>query len=411
MSLDIHDLEKIFNEAVVPMIVTDANLDEPGPKIVYTNKAFEQMSGYSKEELQDKTPRILQGEQSDRKMLDKLKETLKRGEHFHGQTVNYKKDGTPYNVEWTITPIYGDDEQIKYFYSIQKDVTFETQYNEIVQNIIDKQHDIIVVSNGKSLTYVNQRFKDFFGVSSLEEYLQHSDCICDNFLEIDGYYYKNEKDEDWIKALLKLPHEERRVNMVGPNNTPEAFQVDIESFNGNRSIVTFTNITHLIKEKDEYKDKAFRDSLTQAYSREFLKQNIDEIREKFETSDLGLMLFDIDHFKKVNDNHGHNVGDAILKKLVRVVSKNLRHEDFLIRWGGEEFIVICGIKNIEELETIAEKLRTKIEQAKFQKISKLTVSFGITLIKTGEEILKSVKRADDALYVSKENGRNQVSYR
>lgn len=409
MSLDINDLEKIFDEAVVPMVITDAMLDEPGPKIIFTNRAFEKMTGYTKDELRDKTPRILQGDKSDRKVLDELKETLQKGEHFHGKTINYRKDGSPYNVEWTITPIYGDDKNIKYFYSIQKDITLESQYNEIVQSIIDKQHDIIVISNGKKLTYVNQRFKEFFDVSSLDEYLLHSNCICDNFIAMRGYYYQKNEDEDWIQSLLELPYEKRRVTMLGLDNTAEAFQVDIDYFSSSKSIVTFSNITHLITEKEEYKNKAYRDSLTRAYSREFLKQNIDEIREKFKSSALGLMLFDIDHFKEVNDTYGHNLGDSVLKKLVKIVSRNLRYEDYLIRWGGEEFIAICSVKNIQELETIAEKLRSKIESASFEKISKLTVSLGITLIKKHENIQESIQRADEALYTSKENGRNRVS--
>lgn len=105
------------------VLITDADLVAPGPRILWVNRAYEALTGYSSSELQGSTPRRLQGPRTDRQLLDRLKETLTRGETFHGETVNYRKDGTPYWVEWDIAPVRNDDGTVEYFVSIQRDVT------------------------------------------------------------------------------------------------------------------------------------------------------------------------------------------------------------------------------------------------------------------------------------------------
>lgn len=105
------------------ILITDAGLDAPGPRILWINRAYEGLTGYSAEDLVGQTPRILQGPATDRTVLDALVATLRTGKSFHGETVNYKKDGTPYWVEWDIAPVLGDDGTVEYFVSIQRDIT------------------------------------------------------------------------------------------------------------------------------------------------------------------------------------------------------------------------------------------------------------------------------------------------
>ena len=98
-------LETAVEQAKEAVLITSARLDPPGPEILFVNPAFSEMTGYSQEEVLDKTPRILQGPKSDRAMLQRLREALSRGEPFSGETINYRKDGGEYYVEWDITPI------------------------------------------------------------------------------------------------------------------------------------------------------------------------------------------------------------------------------------------------------------------------------------------------------------------
>lgn len=122
---------------------------------------------------------------------------------------------------------------------------------------------------------------------------------------------------------------------------------------------------------------------------------------------FSFVLVDIDHFKKVNDAHGHDVGDIILKGTAELFQENVRRSDFLARWGGEEFILVCPDTNLEQAHIVAELLRKKLEQAEMSDGIKVTASFGVsTLSQPDLDIL--FKNADLALYDAKNLGRNKV---
>ena len=112
-------LETAVAQAKEAVLITSAELDSPGPEILFVNPAFSEMTGYSQEEVLRKTPRILQGPKSERAMLQRLRETLSRGEPFSGETINYRRDGSEYYVEWDITPIRTGSGEISHFLSIQ----------------------------------------------------------------------------------------------------------------------------------------------------------------------------------------------------------------------------------------------------------------------------------------------------
>jgi PAS domain S-box-containing protein len=136
------------NEAVV---ITDAHLDPPGPRIEFVNAAFTQMTGYAPDDVLGKTPRILQGPDTDRSVLSRLKATLQRGEPFQGETVNYRKSGEPYRVQWSITPVRDDDGRVTHFVSVQRDVTerrVAEQHQARLAAIVESTDDAIY---GKTL--------------------------------------------------------------------------------------------------------------------------------------------------------------------------------------------------------------------------------------------------------------------
>jgi diguanylate cyclase (GGDEF)-like protein len=129
---------------------------------------------------------------------------------------------------------------------------------------------------------------------------------------------------------------------------------------------------------------------------------------------FSIILFDIDHFKKINDTHGHDAGDSVLKGMADLVKNSLRDQDHFARWGGEEFIIILPDTTLYNAKEVAEKLRGFIEQASFEhrnKKIKITCSFGVTAMKSSEEDVYMdvlIKEADDALYKAKHRGRNRV---
>jgi len=127
---------------------------------------------------------------------------------------------------------------------------------------------------------------------------------------------------------------------------------------------------------------------------------------------LAFLYIDLDHFKKVNDQHGHQVGDIMLIKFTDIVGKCLRKSDLLGRVGGEEFAVVLFETDMESARIVAEKIRLKVEEASYQyedKLVKMTTSIGLSQIEAENDSLESIqKRADKALYIAKESGRNRV---
>ncbi|MEX2523356.1 MAG: PAS domain-containing protein [Gammaproteobacteria bacterium] len=118
-----HGLNAAIEQSDYAVVITTAELDPPGPTIVHVNAAMRNMTGYTREELLGATPRILQGPDTDRAVLDRLVANLRAGDSSEGYTWNYKKDGTPCLVEWTITRMYVKDEDVDYFLSVQREVT------------------------------------------------------------------------------------------------------------------------------------------------------------------------------------------------------------------------------------------------------------------------------------------------
>lgn len=158
---------------------------------------------------------------------------------------------------------------------------------------------------------------------------------------------------------------------------------------------------------------ASHDELTGIYNRASFNFYFNDVFDKKNKDfSAGLFLIDVDHFKRVNDTYGHDVGDSVLKKLVASVNQVLPGNAVFCRWGGEEFV--CIIENIrkEQALSIAERIRNKIESTKFTPVPKITISLGVTIVDDTSESHKEVfKKIDDALYEAKEGGRNKVVFK
>jgi PAS domain S-box-containing protein len=138
-------------EAKEAILITSADLNLPGPEILFLNPAFTEMTGYTEAEVLHKTPRILQGPKTDRGLLQQLRESLSQGQGFSGETVNYRKDGTEYFVEWDIAPVRDATGRIKYFISVQRNVTerkqAEAQLAELFRQVEKSRNDLLSILN------------------------------------------------------------------------------------------------------------------------------------------------------------------------------------------------------------------------------------------------------------------------
>ncbi|EQC51377.1 GGDEF domain-containing protein [Bacteriovorax sp. DB6_IX] len=168
---------------------------------------------------------------------------------------------------------------------------------------------------------------------------------------------------------------------------------------------------------DKLNLEANTDGHTGCYNKTYFNNKIDmEVKKsKVTGSPLSLIVFDLDHFKKLNDNYGHDAGDFVLKELANLIRNNgVREDDIFARYGGEEFVILLPKTNLKQSYEIAERLRKVVESHDFiYDGSKLPVTASIGVsdyrkgVSTGTDLFK---RADEAVYKSKEGGRNQVNF-
>jgi diguanylate cyclase (GGDEF)-like protein len=156
---------------------------------------------------------------------------------------------------------------------------------------------------------------------------------------------------------------------------------------------------------------AYTDSLTHIYNRlhfaHFLDAEMDKVNRYGGV--FSLIFFDLDHFKKVNDNYGHLVGDQVLEQITRIVSRANRSADIFARYGGEEFIILAPETDLRGASIHAERLRRDIEAFDFETVGHITSSFGVTEFRANKDSVESLlDRVDKALYLAKEFGRNRV---
>lgn len=155
---------------------------------------------------------------------------------------------------------------------------------------------------------------------------------------------------------------------------------------------------------------AARDPLTKAFNRRALNNLISAEIAREENLNFGLIILDIDDFKKVNDTYGHITGDQVLVRVAKVINENLREEDYFCRWGGEEFLLMIH-GNENEFEIAAERIRVSIEKQVFQEEEQefsITATLGIAQYQNGLQIRTLIDMADQKLYYGKKHGKNQV---
>ncbi|MFO0615224.1 MAG: GGDEF domain-containing protein [Polyangiaceae bacterium] len=216
------------------------------------------------------------------------------------------------------------------------------------------------------------------------------------------------------------------VDMGSTNGTycnDEQIQRDVLMRNGDRVKVGPTIFKFLsgADVEAQYHEEIYRltimDGLTQIYNARYLYEALEReiIRGRRHERDLSILMFDIDHFKRINDVHGHLAGDFVLKELARIVSQRIRREhEVFARYGGEEFSIVLPETSLDGAIKLAETLRQKVEEHTFvfQADSiKVTISIGAATLNDSDKVANDlIKRADELLYEAKHSGRNRVCY-
>jgi diguanylate cyclase (GGDEF)-like protein len=163
-------------------------------------------------------------------------------------------------------------------------------------------------------------------------------------------------------------------------------------------------------------ESAFKDGLTDLYNRKFIDEHLKKLlpQIKRDKKKIGLLMLDMDHFKAVNDEYGHDIGDKVLKSLSRILEENVRESDIIVRYGGEEFmILLIGVDSEENAMNIAHKIGAKVRENEIDVYAgttiKKTVSIGLSIFPDDSNLFETVvKNADIALYEAKSGGRDKV---
>jgi diguanylate cyclase (GGDEF)-like protein len=152
------------------------------------------------------------------------------------------------------------------------------------------------------------------------------------------------------------------------------------------------------------------DPLTNVMNRRKFKELLESLvmRSHKTSVPLAIAIFDIDDFKLINDQYGHPFGDKVLVELSSLISNSVRQQDHIIRYGGEEFVVISSDTTIEGVYSLAEKIRQNIAKNLFDSGLSVTVSSGVTTLSPADDVETFLKRADDYLYHAKREGKNRI---
>lgn len=219
-----------------------------------------------------------------------------------------------------------------------------------------------------------------------------------------------------IRALISIRVPLRSIKKAGDQMVQTLTLVTSMVLFGIYAVLAFlirrvdTQQRFILQQNQDLERLSMTDLLTGVLNRHGLQKRSSEILNRAARfgHPVALLMLDLDHFKQINDHHGHLVGDLVLKHFAETIQTNLRGSDIFGRWGGEEFLVISPHLNLNDAEKMAEKLRSAIEAVEFDSGVHLTTSIGVSEYNPGEPTSVLIERADHALYAAKEAGRNRV---
>ena len=406
-------LQTAVEQAFNAVVITSAGSDGAGPLITYCNSAFCRMTGYARTELLGRSPRMLQGPKTDPQVLQRLRECLQQGRFFQGSTVNYRKDGSSYLVEWNISPVRDAQGQVQAYVSVQQDITARVraeQRQALLARALNATQDAVVIANKQAqILFVNQAFEDLTGYRS-DEVLGRTP----KFLQSGEHppaFYSQLRDAlargDSCQTTFANRRKDGSIYHAAQTITP----LRDEAGTTQHYVSVTKDVTELIARTQELREQAHHDALTGLLNRRAGEQQLERCQRtaQIECQSYALILADIDNFKSINDRFGHDEGDRVLQRCATLLSRKVRSGDALIRWGGEEFLIVLPGCRLEAAQELAERIRAAMAQEQDAVVGSITLSLGVGAWQPGECSSTLLRRTDQALYRAKTSGRNQVA--
>ena len=383
-------------------------IDTANHKIIFSNETARKSLGYTQQEFsklkleQFSIPTIIDEDIICKENIEKIKQS---NESFIKRAFNRSKDGSLTPVEISFSYVKSSNKE--YLVSICRDINKqlkEEQKYKANEKIINEYVPISQTDLDGNITYVNDAFCNLVAyerddlIGQNHRLLRHPDTKESLYQNL---WSKLLDDKSW-KGILRNIRKDDEV--IWANVTIEPM------YNHLNKKIGYISTRENISDKKELEYMSDHDILTKAKNRRSFERELHkQIKNahRYKDKDFGLVMFDIDHFKNVNDTYGHQIGDTVLTNLSEAIHLIIRESDFFARWGGEEFVILCSHTTNEDLSLFVQKIRDELKKVNFLPVPQVTVSFGITLYNEDDTIESIQQRADKALYKAKENGRDR----
>lgn len=407
---------KALEAAQQGIVIVDAT--KPSMPILYINKAFTRITGYSKEEVFGRNCRFLQGEDTDQATRKTMRQALKEGREFNCQILNYRKNGTPFYNNLSISPIY-ENGTLTHFVGLQTDLTdiLETQRESaFARSVFEQtQESILVVDKTQKIQYANPAARQLFSIpDELPGADGHLEAVDFSVLskrgDFDAIWKKVEENGHWQGEIEGATEDKELFLLLSIS------RVNGQDILDDQYVLQATDVS-LLKHKERQLQKlATFDQLTGLPNRRLFNTRLKEAIARAERNEetFALLFIDVDNFKRINDTLGHKVGDEVLLHFTETVREMTRENDTFARMSGDEFVLILdGVDDGADAQHFSQRIIDAVSHPYRTDEGDLllSASIGVALYPgDGNTPENLVRNADMAMYRAKQSGKAQVAF-
>jgi diguanylate cyclase (GGDEF)-like protein/PAS domain S-box-containing protein len=420
------ELQRALSQAGLAMTVLEQTADaiqitDTDHQIVYVNPAFEQVTGYSREDVLGKTPKSLfYLEQQEEVFYDGIQQAVACGQFWQGSYIGKRKDNSFYHQEMVVFPVQNPTGQITNYVTIQRDISdrkrTQTRLEHslaLLQATFEATADAILVTDirGK-IQHFNKKFVDLWQIPEalleLRSNQRVMEFIAEQLHDSKSFSLKKTLElyvRPYLESYETLKLRDGRI--LEWYSSPQRLDDIVIGW-----VWSFRDVTARLRSEEHIRHQALHDALTGLPNRVLFSDrlNVSLSQASRNKTQLAVMFVDLDRFKRINDTLGHAAGDQLLKQMAQRIKQCLRESDTVARWAGDEFtLLLPNIQQLEDAVTVAQKLLDSLKPEFNLEGHTLHVScsIGIALYPTdGEDAETLLKNADAALYRAKEGGRN-----
>jgi diguanylate cyclase (GGDEF)-like protein/PAS domain S-box-containing protein len=401
------------------VVITDPT--QPDNPIVFVNPGFTRMTGYTLAEVRGCNCRFLQGSVTDPTVLQDIREAIASQRPYTGVLLNYRKDGSLFWNELTISPVFDPHGNLTSYIGLQNDVTARKQVEESRRES-EERYALAVQGANDGIWDWNLKTSEVYFSSRWKSMLGHTEAEISNLPE-EWFNRIHPEDLDWVKVKVSAhldgltPHFENEHRMRHRDGSyrwmlTRGLAVRDVTGRATRMAGSQTDITARKQAEEQLMYDALHDALTRLPNRTLLMDRLRhaiQLAKRTEEFLFAVLFLDVDRFKVINDSLGHMIGDQLLIAIAQRLSECLRPADTVARLGGDEFVILLeDIKDVNQVTAIAERIQQALTQPFTLEGHEVftTVSIGIALSVVGYTLPEDLLRdADIAMYRAKAQGR------